>query len=82
MKLTESLSMPASPSRTLRAALLLLLAGVLSACGGGGVVSVDPPASAVSTTSLRALPAEFLARKAVAYGPYRTATSDADRVNE
>lgn len=74
--------MSTSHSKSLRAALLLLLAGVLSACGGGGVVVIDPPASAVSTTALRPLPAEFLARKAVAYGPYRTAVSDAGRVNE
>ena len=82
MKPIGFFSIPVSPSRYVRAVLPMLLASLLVACGGGGEVVVEPPSSAVSTTSLRALPAEFLARKAVAYGPYRTATSDADRVNE
>ena len=62
-----------------RAAIALAFALVLSACGGGGEVVVDPPRSAVSTTSLRALPAEYLARKAVSYSPFRTANRDTEK---
>lgn len=65
-----------------RALFVVLAAAALHACGGGGVVAVDPPAAAVSTVSPRALPAEYLARKAVSYSPFRTATSAADRDNE
>ena len=42
----------------------------LASCGGGGVI----PTPGVS---LRALDADFTGRKAVAYSPYRTATSEA-----
>ncbi len=62
--------------------LALTFSALLTACGGGGVVTVDAPPSAVSTTNLRALPTEYLARKAVSYSPFRTATSAADRDNE
>jgi exo-beta-1,3-glucanase (GH17 family) len=72
-----------TPHLTLgRAILAAMLALLLTACGGGGSVTVDAPASAVSTTNLRALPAEYLARKAVSYSPFRTATSVSDRDNE
>lgn len=67
-------------SHTLRVALVLLFAALLTACGGGGVVTVDAPATAVSTTNLRALPAEFLARKAVAYSPFRTNNRDTETI--
>jgi exo-beta-1,3-glucanase (GH17 family) len=48
------------------------LTSALVACGGGGYLP-----SPVSLTSKRALPAEFTERKAAAYSPYRTATSEA-----
>jgi exo-beta-1,3-glucanase (GH17 family) len=70
------------PIGSLRAVLVVACVALLAACGGGGEVVVDAPASAVSTTNLRALPAEYLARKAVSYSPFRTATSAADRDNE
>ena len=65
-----------------RASLAIMFALLLTACGGGGVVTVDAPASAVSTSNPRALPAEYMARKAVSYSPFRTATSNAGRDNE
>lgn len=73
-------TMSARSSRPLRhllaAALTALgLCLVVAACGGGGTI----PAPGVQ---VRPLPADMASRKAVAYGPYRTATSDADRANE
>jgi exo-beta-1,3-glucanase (GH17 family) len=65
-----------------RTALVLLFAIVLTACGGGGVVNVDPSKSAVSTTNLRALPAEYMARKAVAYSPFRSNNRDTEVITE
>lgn len=65
-----------------RAGIAVLLTAVLTACGGGGEVTVNPPASAVAVTNPRALPAEYLARQAVAYGPYRTAASASELANE
>lgn len=53
----------------------LLVALAVSACGGGGTV----PSTGVS---VRPLTQDFISRKAVAYSPFRTAISDADRVNE
>ncbi len=55
----------------LRLVLLLLIAAVVSACGGGGGV----PYTGVTT---RPLSADFTARKAVAYSPYRSSASEAD----
>jgi exo-beta-1,3-glucanase (GH17 family) len=65
-----------------RALFVLTLATLFTACGGGGVVVVDAPPSAASTTNLRALPTEYLARKAVSYSPFRTATSAQGRDTE
>lgn len=76
------LTMLTRPLAVGRALLTLTFAILLTSCGGGGVVTVDAPASAVSTSNLRALPAEYLARKAVSYSPFRTATSNAGRDNE
>ena len=52
-----------------------MLATVLVACGGGGTT----PYSGVQA---RPLSAEFSTRKAVAYSPYRTATSEAGLAGE
>ena len=71
-----------SPLTLGRPFLAMFFALLLTACGGGGVVTVEPPASAVSVTNLRVLPVEYLARKAVSYSPFRTATSAANRDNE
>ncbi len=82
MKIPGINSLSAATMAWTRAALMTLAAAILTACGGGGAVNVDAPKSAVSSTDLRVLPAEYLARKAVAYSPFRTATSVADRDNE
>lgn len=50
--------------------LVLLAMLALTACGGGGVI----PTPGVT---LRALDTDFTSRKAVAYSPFRTATSEA-----
>lgn len=63
-----------------RAAMAVLLASLLTACGGGGVVSVAPPTGAVITTNQRVLPAEYLARQAVAYSPFRTGSRDSETI--
>ena len=63
----------------LRAALVVACVALLAACGGGGEVVVAVPATAVSTTNLRVLPAEYLARKAVSYSPYRTGNRDLEK---
>jgi exo-beta-1,3-glucanase (GH17 family) len=55
----------------LRALLASLCLAVLASCGGGGST---PDAH---NGSVRPLSAEFTARKAVAYSPYRTATNEA-----
>ena len=57
---------------------------VLSACGGGGTTSDQSSGApaAASATGLRALPAAFTSRKAVAYSPYRTATTEPGRAAE
>ena len=52
------------------AALILGVAGVLVACGGGGTVPATQPGGA------RALPADYGARKAVAYSPFRGINPD------
>jgi exo-beta-1,3-glucanase (GH17 family) len=49
----------------------VLFTAVLTACGGGGEITVEPSPTAVFVTNPRALPAEYLARQAVNYGPYR-----------
>ena len=60
------------------ALLACLFAVLLASCGGGGGTT---PVTA-SGGSMRVLPAEFSTRKAVAYSPYRTATSDAGLASE
>lgn len=56
---------------------------ILSACGGGGTTSdqSNTPTSA-STTGLRPLPNAFTTTKAVAYSPFRTATTEPARAAE
>lgn len=76
------MSQPLSAFQRLRLGVAMLATAVLTACGGGGEITVDPPANAVAVTNPRALPDEYLARQAVAYGPYRTSASAADLVNE
>lgn len=78
MKFNQKTSLTAVASKLARAALALTATALLVACGGGGTVAVDAPQSAVSVTNLRALPAEYLARKAVNYSPFRTS----DRAKE
>ncbi len=56
---------------SVRAALAGLLAVVLVACGGGGTT----PVTGVQPDRIRPLSADFTARKAVAYSPYRTAAN-------
>lgn len=80
MTFTRLLSMSPMLPRCLRMAAALLCAGVLAACGGGGVVTVDAPAAAVSVTNPRALPVEYLARKAVAYSPFRSDNRDTETI--
>jgi len=57
---------------SIRAAFAGLLAAVLVACGGGGDF-VTP----ITGAEIRPLSPDFTARRAVAYSPYRTATSEA-----
>jgi len=57
----------------LRLAVLPLLLGLLASCGGGGVV----PGTGVT---LRALPADFGSRQAVAYSPYRSLNRDTEQI--
>ncbi len=78
MMRTEFLSSMTSLVRPLRAAMLLVSACLLVACGGGGEVVVPPPSSAVSISSPRPLPAEFMARKAVNYSPFRSGNRDTE----
>ena len=66
------------PMGALRAALGVACVALLTACGGGGEVVVAVPATAVSTTNLRVLPADYLSRKAVSYGAFRTADRNAE----
>lgn len=82
MKFTGFNTMSISFMHIARATMTLLIAWAVTACGGGGQVGVAPPAGAVSTTDLRALPTEYLARQAVSYSPFRTATSADTRDKE
>lgn len=78
MNFNQKTSLFTGSLKLARAALALTATALLVACGGGGSVAVDAPQSAVAVTNLRALPAEYLARKAVSYSPFRTG----DRENE
>ena len=65
--------MTISRSALVRSSLVLLLAALLEACGGGGVV----PSNGVT---IRALPAEYTSRHAVAYSPFRSANRDTETI--
>ena len=60
------------------AAAVCATALTVVACGGGGTTTDNGPAA----SGLRTLPASFSTLRAVAYSPYRTATSVGDRANE
>ncbi|MEY2688062.1 MAG: hypothetical protein RL375_2260 [Pseudomonadota bacterium] len=64
------IKLPSFAAWSIRAVLALLLSGLLASCGGG-----DSKTTPVTGVQLRPLSAEFTARKAVNYSPYRTATS-------
>jgi exo-beta-1,3-glucanase (GH17 family) len=78
MNFNQTIFLAAFSSKLSRAALALTATAILVACGGGGTVAVDAPQSAVAVTDLRALPAEYLARKAVSYSPFRTSNRDTE----
>ena len=65
--------------RAARLALLMLIAAMLSSCGGG-TVTVSPSSSAVFASEPRKLDAEFTARKAVSYSPFRSNDRDTETV--
>jgi len=78
MNFNQKISLTATVAKLARTALALTATALLVACGGGGSVAVDAPQSAVSVTDLRVLPAEYLARKAVSYSPFRTNNRDTE----
>lgn len=82
MKFNTIYSLVACALLALRVAIVASISIVFVACGGGGVSSADAPSSAVSVSNPRTLPAEYSARKAVAYSPFRTATSAETRDSE
>ena len=75
MKFTSFNAVPLRARRLVSAGIAFALAAVLVACGGGGTT----PFSGVQ---VRPLSAEFVARKAVAYSPYRTAVNEAGLAGE
>jgi exo-beta-1,3-glucanase (GH17 family) len=82
MKFNSILRLSQSAALVVRALAVAVIASVLVACGGGGVTSTAPSPEAVFIKSPRALPAEYLARKAVAYSPFRSNNRDAETVTE
>jgi exo-beta-1,3-glucanase (GH17 family) len=78
---THSLnSWPSRALSVLRYVGLLPLMLLLISCGGGGFTPAAPSTQAVFLNSPRALPAEYLARKAVAYSPFRTNNRDTETI--
>jgi exo-beta-1,3-glucanase (GH17 family) len=73
MKFTSIFILPQHKLQALRIVTFALIASVLFACGGGGVTSTPASSDAIFLKDPRPLPAEYLARKAVAYSPFRTA---------
>lgn len=80
MNIQNSFTLLADFSRVARFALPMVVALMLSSCGGGGTVSVNTPASSVSASEPRALDAEFSARKAVSYSPFRSSNRDTETI--
>lgn len=80
MKIQNPFALLADFSRAAQIALPMLLALMLSSCGGGGTVTVNTPASAVSASEPRKLDAEFTARKAVSYSPFRSKKRETETV--
>lgn len=80
MKFNSIFRLPQHAIEAIRASVLAMIAGVLVACGGGGVTATEPSPDAVFVKNPRALPAEYLARKAVAYSPFRTNNRDTETI--
>jgi exo-beta-1,3-glucanase (GH17 family) len=80
MKFISIFHLPKHAFEAIRVSVLAVIAGVLVACGGGGVTATAPSSDAVFVKNPRALPAEYLARKAVAYSPFRTNNRDAEAI--
>ncbi len=80
MKFNSIFRLPQHGLVAIRLSALAMIASVLVACGGGGVTSTAPSPEAVFIKSPRALPAEYLARKAVAYSPFRTSNRDTETI--
>ena len=80
MKSQNPFAMPTGFSRVAQIALPMLLALMLSSCGGGGTVTVNPSSSAVFASEPRKLDAEFTARKAVSYSPFRSSKRETETV--
>lgn len=78
MNTSSHISVQSAATQWLRRLVAATFALILVACGGGGWVSVPPPESALFVKEPRALSAEFLARRAVAYSPYRTNNRDTE----
>ena len=66
---------PKTNSMVLRTFVSLLVAGLVG-CGGSGIVP------GTDATALRPLPADYLTRKAVAYGPNRTGNTATEIITE
>ncbi len=80
MKFNSIFRLPQHGLLAIRVSALAMIASVLVACGGGGVTSTTPSPEAVFIKSPRALPAEYLARKAVAYSPFRSNNCDTETI--
>jgi exo-beta-1,3-glucanase (GH17 family) len=77
MKLTHTTPLTVASLRAvIQTVLAMALVTLITACGGGGQTPVTDVRATPS--GLRALPASFNTRKAVAYSPYRTATTVGD----
>jgi exo-beta-1,3-glucanase (GH17 family) len=76
MKFTSIFRVSEQALVAIRLSVLAVIASLLVACGGGGVTSTAPSSEAVFIKDRRVLPAEYLARKAVAYSPFRTDDRD------
>ena len=80
MKFNSIFRLPQRGLVAIRLSALAMIASALLSCGGGGVTSTAPSPEAMFIKSPRALPAEYLARKAVAYSPFRTNNRDTETV--